>query len=274
MKPIKQAGNLTLLTALLCFSSAAFAGGFVELEGVFDSDSPDLTNPWWPKPENTRYVYLSETEDECVVGLLDVLPTDGTVINGVEVRTLWDREFIAEGECPDDLSTIIAEQPVESTYDWYAQDTEGVVWYFGEYSVATDHEECDHETNGPDPVFGIDGCLDGSWQAGWDVWEDEADSDILQGIIMLADPRKGQFYFQEYWEDEATDMGKVLSFKSVDSVLYGDLDGCLVVKEWVPLSPGNVEHKFYCEGYGLVLVQGNSGGKTEWTDLVEVTAVP
>ena len=258
--------------ASLVFSGTVLAGGFVELEGEFDEDSPELTNPWWPHPENTRYVYLSETEDECVVGVVDVLPDDGTMIKGVEVRTLWDREWVVEDECPDDLSGIIEdEEPVESTYDWYAQDITGVIWYFGEYSVATDHDECDHPTDGADPVFGLDGCLDGSWQAGFDIWENEADDEILEGIIMLADPQKGQFYFQEYWEDEATDMGKILSFKTVNTFLYGEQEGCLVVKEWVPLSPGNVEHKYYCHGFGLVLVQGNAGGKTEWTDLVEVS---
>ncbi|MFT5138779.1 MAG: hypothetical protein ACI9H8_000716 [Lysobacterales bacterium] len=87
---------------------------------------------------------------------------------------------------------------------------------------------------------------------------------------MLTNPMMGQFYFQEFWEDEATDMGKVLSFKTVDSFLYGDVDDCVVIKEWVPLDPGNVEHKYYCYDKGLVLVEGNAGGKTVFADLVEV----
>jgi len=270
MKAINKARKLAFLSLLLSLCGPALAGGFIELDGVFGDGSPDLTNPWWPKPENTRFVYLFESEDECVVGVLDVLPDDGMIINGVEVRTLWDREFVVEDECPEDILSVLDDEPVESTYDWYAQDIDGNIWYFGEYSVATDHDECDHETGGPDPVFGIDGCLDGSWQAGFDIWTGMPDPDILEGIIMLANPQKGLFYFQEYWEDEATDMGKVLNFKTIHTYLYDEQEDCVTIKEWVPLSPGNVEHKYYCRDYGLVLVQGNAGGKTEWTDLVAV----
>jgi hypothetical protein len=203
-----------------------------------------------------------------------VLPLVGlatTSIKGVTVRTLWDREFIAEGECPADLSDIKASNPVESTFDWYAQDVDGNIWYFGEHSVATDHEECDHPTDGVDPIIGLEGCLDGSWEAGKDIWLDVDDPNVMEGIIMLADPRKGQFYFQEFWEDEAEDMGKILNFKTVESELLGTLRGCVVTKEWVPLEPGSVEHKYFCKGHGLVQVQGVAGGKTEWTYLEEVS---
>ena len=127
-------------------------------------------------------------------------------------------------------------EPVESTLDWYAQDVDGNIWYFGEHSVATDHEECDHPTNGDDPILGLDGCLDGSWEA------------------------------------EAEDMGKILNFKKVDSeALDTTFYGCVVIKEWVPLEPGSIEHKYFCRDIGLVQVEGNAGGKTEWTYLVEVS---
>ena len=163
-------------------------------------------------------------------------------------------------------------EPVESTLDWYAQDVDGNIWYFGEHSVATDHEECDHPTNGDDPILGLDGCLDGSWEAGKDIWTGEDDPDVMEGIIMLTNPKKGQFYFQEFWEEEAEDMGKILNFKKVnseylDTIFYG----CVVIKEWVPLEPGSIEHKYFCRDIGLVQVEGNAGGKTEWTYLVEVS---
>jgi hypothetical protein len=271
MEQIKRTGKLTLAALLLGFGCTAFAGGFVELVGVFDDSSINLTNPWLPLPEGSQYVHIAETDDECAVSVLDVLPPAGFEIKGVKIRTLWDREFIAEGECPEDLSTIMAGDPVESTFDWYAQDLAGNIWYFGEHSVATDHEECDHPTDGVDPIIGLDGCLDGSWEAGKDIWLKVDDPNVMEGIIMLADPRKGLFYFQEFWEDEAEDMGKILNFKTVESELLGTLKDCVVVKEWVPLSPGSVEHKYFCWGHGLVQVQGVAGGKTEWTYLVEVS---
>jgi hypothetical protein len=51
-------------------------------------------------------------------------------------------------------------------------------------------------------------------------------------------------------------------------------EGCLMIKEWAPLDPGSVEHKYYCEDRGLVLVEENAGGKTLWVDLIDVGATP
>jgi len=269
-------GTWTLLVVLAALASGnAFAkGGLVELPLDFDGSSNDITNDWWPLEPGSRLVYIEEDEDECIIGVLDIRTTINqyrTVVDGVNVREVLDREFVDETEtCDGDTSNIGDWELLESTLDWYAQDIAGNVWYFGEHTVATDHDECDHPTDGVDAVLGIEGCLDGSWETGYDIWEEAADADILPGIIMLTSPEKGQFYFQEFWEDEATDMGKVLNFKDVESVWYGEAEGCVEIKEWVPLDPGNVEHKFYCEGQGLVLVEGNAGGKTVWTDLVEV----
>jgi len=62
----------------------------------------------------------------------------------------------------------------EETYDWYAQDDDGNVWYFGEDTKAY---LCDDHTN---PA-----CIDtaGSWEAGVDG--------ALPGYLMLAEPRRG-----------------------------------------------------------------------------------
>ncbi|NND45892.1 MAG: hypothetical protein HKN58_11260 [Xanthomonadales bacterium] len=270
-----QSRTWVIALALLSSTAALAKGGFVELPGNFDGSSNDIDNPWWPLAPGSRLVYIEEAEDECVIGVLDIQTTVGqyrVTVDGVDVREVLDREFLDEtgGDCDGDTANMGDWELLETTLDWYAQDVDGNIWYFGEHTVATDHDECDHPTDGVDPILGIEGCLDGSWEAGYDIWEAEADEDILPGIIMLAAPEKGQFYFQEYWEDEATDMGKVLNFKDVESVWFGPAEGCVVTKEWVPLEPGNVEHKYYCYGQGLVLVEGNAGGKTVWTDLVEV----
>ncbi|NNE06040.1 MAG: hypothetical protein HKO64_04705 [Xanthomonadales bacterium] len=267
---------LTVAVLMTIVSSNLVAkGGYVELPGDFDDSSNNITNPWWPQPSGQTQVFLEEADDECVVGVVQVIATANqsrATVDGIKVREIWDREYIDNSpeSCDGNLGDNGDWELTESTFDWYAEDIHGNVWYYGERSVATDHDECDHETDGVDPVIGLEGCLDGSWEAGYDIWEEQPDEDILAGIIMLASPEKGQFYFQEYWEDEATDMGKVLNFKDVETALFGDQQGCLVTKEWVPLEPGNVEHKYYCYGHGLVLVEGNAGGKTVWTDLVNV----
>lgn len=266
------------LTVLLALPAGnAMAGGFVDLyPATFPADAYNLTNPWWPLGSGNRYVYFEE--DECVLGIVDVLPAITKEIKGVDVRTVLDREYEFSNEDDDCDGETDYDNPdpedwelVEITYDWYAQDVDGNIWYMGEHSVAfgEDPAECDHYVL-DDGVFGEEGCMDGSWLAGTDIWEEEPDAEIREGIIMLDEPQKGLFYFQEYWEEEATDMAKILKFKKVDEGLYDEQEGCLVTKEWVPLEPGNVEHKYYCYGLGLVLVEGNAGGPTVFEELIYV----
>ena len=89
------------------------------------------------------------------------------------------------------------------------------------------------------------------------------------GIIMLADPRPGNAYRQEYYRDVAEDMGKVLRLNATVSIEYGDFDDCLATKEWTPLEPGEIEHKFYAPNVGLVLIT-ELKGKTVRYELVNI----
>ena len=89
---------------------------------------------------------------------------------------------------------------------------------------------------------------------------------------MLGEPFKGAFYSQEYYEDEAEDMGKVVNFVPVSSDDFGDYEDCLKTKEWSPLEPGNVEHKYYCMPDGLILIE-ELHGKTKWVELIEIEEI-
>ena len=96
------------------------------------------------------------------------------------------------------------------------------------------------------------------------------------GIIMLANPTPGAFYQQEYLEDEAEDMGKVLQVNARVNLTFDNQFGpdeqkykdCVKTKEWSPLEIGVIEHKYYCDGL-LLLVSELQGGtvRTELVDL-------
>lgn len=275
--------TLTLLVAISVLASGqAFAGGLLELPGDFDGTSNMVDNPWYPLASGQRSIFVEETDDGCEIIVIDVIATANqsrSSVNGVLVREVLDTVYFDESGayCEDGSGDPGDWELLEITLDWFAQDVDGNVWYTGEHSVATDHDECDHPSDDPDPIFfnyfvptEVTGCLDGSWEAGYDIWEEEPDEDILAGIYMLADPQKGDFYFQEYWEDEATDMAKVLNFRDVDTFLYGELEDCLVTKDWVPLEPGSIEQKTYCYGAGQVMEAGIAGGKTGYVILVDV----
>ncbi|MDZ4710053.1 MAG: hypothetical protein SH818_16755 [Saprospiraceae bacterium] len=123
---------------------------------------------------------------------------------------------------------------IEFTHDWFAQDNEGNVWYFGEqvdnYDLSgklTDHH--------------------GSWEAGLDG--------AKAGIIMLYNPQPGIKYRQEYYFNEAEDEAEVLSInESIVSPLFNSLSNCIKTKEYTELEPDALEHKFYAPGIGLVKI--------------------
>jgi hypothetical protein len=236
-------------TALTMASVAA--AGMLEFEfdkGNFTA-STNLSNDFWGLKSGgpTSAVYFSESDDGCEVGESVVTGTTGTGffsdtydIDAVVVR---DREWVSE-EC--DGSYVL----VEDTFDWYAQDDEGRVWYLGEATQAYDDEE--------DCLTAV-----GSWKAG----EDEAEP----GVILLADPSPGVAYQQEYYEGEAEDRARILRLNANVSIDFGDYMDCLHTKEYTPLSPGEVEHKFYCRlsqgGVGLTLIN-ELKGKTRRVEYV------
>src|SRR5215208_7078446 len=117
---------------------------------------------------------------------------------------------------------------IEQTYDWFAQDKKGNVWYFG--------EDTKEYKNGK--VVSTKG----SWEAGVDG--------AKPGIIMQAEPKVGQSYRQEYYPGEAEDMAKVQSLNESVTVPYGSFDHVLETREWTPLQPVFFEKKYYVRGVG------------------------
>jgi hypothetical protein len=203
------------------FSSASF-------------DTPtDIDNPYWPLVPGTTFVYKPVPNEENVVNTIEVT-YDTKTIMGVECIVVYDTEHV-EGEL------------TEETYDWYAQDDEGNIWYFGE---ATESLQDDGSWS-----------KEGSWEAGVDG--------ALPGYVMLAKPRPGVCYQQEYLEDEAEDTAKVLRLNAKVTLENGDsYKDCLVTKEWTKLDRGVVEHKYYAPNVGLVLIN-ELKEKTVRVELVE-----
>ncbi len=202
-------------------------------------------NPFHPLMPGMTWVYEAETDEGVEVN--EVTVTHDTVeILGVTCTVVHDVERLAvEG-----VGLIL----LEETDDWFAPDDRGNVWYFGEDTVEHLYDD------GWNPI-GTSSA--GSWTAGVDGAE--------PGIIMLADPVPGISYRQEFYEGVAEDMAKVLRLDARVSVAYGSFDGCLKTKEWSPLSPGAVEHKYYAPGIGLVLVEELTGGRTVHVELVSVS---
>jgi hypothetical protein len=128
-------------------------------------------------------------------------------------------------------------KPVELTFDWYAQDRKGNVWYFGEDARDFEHG---HYVKASD-----------SWQAGVDGAQ--------PGIIMEAHPKPGDRYRQEFYPGHALDQAKVIGTAPV-TVPSGSFRKALVTVERSALEPGVLEKKFNVRGIGVVaerVVKGN-----------------
>ena len=124
---------------------------------------------------------------------------------------------------------------LEDTFDWYAQDKQGAVWYFG--------EDTKEFKSGGRVV------TEGSWEAGVNG---------QPGIIMPAHPKPGQPYKQEYSPNNAEDMGQVVAVGETVTVPAGTYQDCVKTKEWSMLESGH-GYKWFAKGVGFVRSEASSG---------------
>jgi hypothetical protein len=193
-----------------------------------------VDNPWFPLAPGTVLTYRS-TGDEGTQTDTVTVTDDTRVVAGVRTVVVHDVATDASGKV------------LEDTYDWYAQDAAGNVWYFGEDTTAYDGRRPDTE---------------GSWEAGVDGAE--------AGLVMPAAPRVGDGYQQERREGVAEDRAEVLSLTEQRDVPAGTFTDLVQTQDTTPLEPGIVERKYYAEGVGVVFEETVAGG-SERVELVDVT---
>jgi hypothetical protein len=201
-------------------------------------DDSDFANPkdnrFFPLEPGTIWTYRGVAKDGEERNVVEVTHQTKEIL-GVRTTVVHDVVYLEDGSV------------LEETFDWYAPDRFGNVWYFGE-----DTKEYDH---------GVLVTTAGSWEAGKDG--------ARPGIIMLAEPQVGALYKQEDAPGIVEDMGKVVSVTETVTVPTDTYTGCVKTTEWTPIEPGNRSHKFYAPGVGLVLeVASRQGGAR--VELIEV----
>jgi hypothetical protein len=198
------------------------------------SFSSTVDNPFLPFLPGAKWVYEGRAEDgETETITVEVLD-ERRVVMGVETIVVHDVVTV-EGEV------------IEDTFDWFAQDADGTVWYFGEDTTSYEDGEASTE---------------GAWEAGVDG--------ALPGVVMWADlDVTGTGYRQEYLPGEAEDMGQVIATEGSVSTPYGDFTDVMVTRDWTPLEPDVVEQKTYARGIGLV--HEEKVDRSEVVELVEFT---
>ena len=193
-----------------------------------------VDNPYFPLVPGTTWVYEGEDDGDTEHIEVEVL-TETRKIQGITATVVRDTVTI-DGEIAED------------TYDWYAQDKDGNVWYLGEDT---------REYEGGKPVN-----ANGAWEYGKDG--------ALPGIVMLADPTVGDAYRQEFYEGEAEDLGEVLEVGATVEIGLGSYDDVVVTEDWNPLEPDVVEHKTYAPEIGMIREEKVEGGDGT-IDLIDFT---
>jgi hypothetical protein len=194
--------------------------------------SAHVTNPWYSLLPGSRWVYR---------GVKDGEPSR-------EVMTVTHRTRTIQGAPCVVVSDLLylRGRLEERTEDYYTQDAQGRVWYFGEKTAELDRQG--HVKN-----------TSGSWLAGR--------NGAKAGIFMFEHPRPGQSARQEYYKGEAEDHFQVLRLGVSVRVPFVATKRALLTKEWTPLEPGVIDHKFYVRGIGTVL-ERTAKGPLERNELV------
>lgn len=191
------------------------------------SNAAALTHSLFSFPPSTSTVYALEGSAEPETIIVERLPGTRTVM-GLACAIVRDHVY------EDGLL-------IEDTYDWYAQDDAGNVWYMGEAVL-----NYVYDANG---VL-IDTTTDGSWEAGLDIANTGA---IAQpGYAMPANPRVGDHYYQEFYPGIAQDIGRVIAVNRPVTLADGRQVLCVLTEDTSAFAPG-LERKFYAPGIGFVL---------------------
>ena len=80
---------------------------------------------------------------------------------------------------------------------------------------------------------------------------------------MLAHPKGGNKYRQEYALGVAEDWAQVKALNAAVSVPHGVFTQCLKTRDWSALTHGSFEFKYYKPGVGLVLEVSKDGDRNE-----------
>jgi hypothetical protein len=195
-----------------------------------------IDNPYWPMDPGTRWTYR-ETDQEGAQLKVVVTVSDQTkkIANGITARVVRDT-VTRDGEL------------IEDTLDWYAQDSEGNIWYLGENTAEFHNGKLITKA--------------GSFEAGVDGAQ--------PGIVMPADPQDGMQYRQEYYRGEAEDNGEILSTNEKVRSPFGQFDNALLTKDTITIEANVLQYKLYAKGIGPVVALGVSGGPASREDLINL----
>ncbi len=180
---------------------------------------PQVDNIYFKLVPGSMFIYEKKTDEGMERVEVEVTGQTKTVL-GISTTVVLDKVYLN-----DEL--------VEETYDWYAQDRNGNVWYFG--------EDVNNYENGNLKDHA------GAWEAGV--------NGALPGIIMKANPAVGDSYRQEYSKNKAEDMGEIVALDQNINTSHQSFSGCLKTHDTSKIDSSANEYKYYCPEVGFVVLE-------------------
>ncbi len=194
-----------------------------------------IDNPYFPLTPGTTKIFEGKTDAGFEHEQMQVT-FDTKVIMGVTCIAVKD-------------TVTLAGKLEEVTTDWYAQDKQGNVWYFGEDSKAYKN--------------GKVVSTKGSWTAGV--------NSAYPGYVMKAQPTANETYRQEYQKGEAEDWATILNLNENATVPQGSYKNVRMTKEWSALeNPPIFEYKYYAKGVGQIMTASGMGTNSWKISLLEI----
>jgi hypothetical protein len=212
--------------------------------------SLDIDNPYFPIVPGTVYNYHTQgvdpdTGESFTENNIVEVTNETRVLAGVTVRRVHDTVFRSDGKIKED------------TFDHYAQDNNGNVWYFGEDVINYEYDDNGNLLETTD---------EGSWLAGLD--------NAQAGIIMEATPRVGTRYYQEFAPaNDVLDTGVGLSVNDQVTVTAGHFSNLYRTEETTVIEPNALANKLYAPGLGTVIEYEYDQTNNDVIETVELLSV-
>jgi hypothetical protein len=197
--------------------------------------SANIDNAQWPMTVGSRWIYrVTDMSDGSTKRqVITVSPRTKLIADGIRARVVHD-VVMDHGK------------PIEITDDWYAQDRQGNVWYFGEDTTA-------YKNGKPTD--------NGTWQAGI--------RGAMPGIALPAKACVGLRYREEYSKGVAEDQSRVLAVDAQATVRAGHFTHALLAEDFSPIESNVSELKFYAKGSGQAVLAIDVSGGSDREELIE-----
>lgn len=195
-----------------------------------------IDNKYFKLVPGTTQLFRARQPGEGCETIRTTVTHDTKEVAGITTRVVHDVAF-EDPKCNGNLSKI------EDTFDYYAQDDAGNVWYMGEISKDCEDGKCTRN--------------DGSWIAGKDIFD--TGTKAKAGIQMLANPKEGDSYFQERYPGHAVDQARIAAagvtvrLTRKNALPPKVFNNCVKIKEFSTLEPDITAFKYYCPKVGFVL---------------------